>query len=285
MQTARLKPVHVYIIGLVVAFIFGIVFFFALINPALGQVTQLKTQESQLLTNLNGNPEKAEKDAQKAKENAQTQATSRTARWRSWDRRQSPPPRFKIPTGDYFQRVRAPMDKWWELPTYIRGEVFRYAITSVPRVRRGWLEFMEDPGEWNPATLAMVRRRGWIRVKRPQSSPDPRTIPPELVKWNLGQVYVDGSFSDAMNWVRKWNQFKYTTVLDNLSLQLIDKGMVRAKGNLIVYIWTTQKPSAGGGAAPEGGEAAGGGSGGGPALPGTGGPPAGSSGRRGALVE
>jgi hypothetical protein len=222
MQASKLKPLHVYIIGMVVAFILGLGLFFLLIRPVQGDIS---TQE-QTLSGLQQYSPNSVKQAEADKKKAEEEADLHRAQWLAWNRRQSPPEKYAIPIGPYEQKIKT-LDRWWNLPQYIVNEAAAYA--------RG-----------KPGVQVMTD------FKRPERSPDANTIPGEIVVWNLGRMYAFGKFNDVMEWARRWNKFKYTAAVDGLDVRLAGKGTVASTANLTLYIWTKNKPGEGGGA-PAGG--------------------------------
>jgi hypothetical protein len=271
MNTSKLSQAHVYIIGLVAVFVLGLGLFFALINPKKGEVQDQTTKNNGLLSQLSApaGATGAEADSARttainkgktAKQKAETDAKIKEAQWRAVIERQSPPEDHRIPFGDYNARLPL-MAGWWTLPDWVVRDASRFA-----RSDRGVLTFAE--------------------FKSPGTSPDPNSVPPSPLVWNLGPMAATGSYSKVMQWARRWNQYHFTPAVDGLAVKLIGKGTVQATANLTLYVWSKEKPgsapaaAAGGGGSPMGGSGGPGMSGmGGPAMSGMGSSMGGSSGK------
>src|SRR5262249_4899193 len=150
---------------------------------------------------LQGTPEQAVANAEKAKKEAETTAATAKATYDAKIRRQSPPEQYAIPIGDYLERLKG-MARWWELPQYVRKDAETFA-KGMPGVEV-WTQFqVATPG------------------------PSPNAIPPNVVAFNLGPMAARGSFADVMNWARRWNKYHFTAAVDNLNVRLVDKGKVQ----------------------------------------------------------
>src|SRR5436305_5700290 len=101
MNSSKLTQGHVYIIGLVVAFVLAIGLFFLMISPVKGQIEDQTKKNSGLLTQLGAPPsatgtaadtarDQAVKKAKLAKQDAETKANLKEAQWAAVIARQSP---------------------------------------------------------------------------------------------------------------------------------------------------------------------------------------------------
>jgi hypothetical protein len=238
MDLSKLTKAHVFIIGLVVALILGVAFFF--LGPQ-------KTRQN--LTTWNGRLAAAEavistEDAKKkALEEARQEVAAKQALWSRISATKMPKPPIDLSkSGDREQMLA--MIRLWNEPRI-----------TVPLMEK----FALDTDDVIVTTNFGV----------PGQPTDPRAIPQQQIEWNLGTITVSGTFQNILKYMKRWNNAPRVVAVDGFSLSG-QSPFLTASANITVYIFPIPNP-----AAPQqsGGFGGGMGYGGGMNSGGYGGPP------------
>jgi hypothetical protein len=235
---AKITPLQIWIISIVLSLIAGVLIFFLLIRPAQDRLAQadrkFSDNEQVVLTRS-----AKEKD----KKLALQEVAEAKAKWGVYDRQ-------LMPNIDTTNRYTAMTQLWAEQLNTLGPKVrnYLYADKKVQVARES--------------------------IALPAPPTDPNQLARKAFVFDFGQIDVVGSFNDVLNHVERWNKFDRLVVADNLSLQGNSPRLVGSY-SLSCYVFThsdtigPEFPSAAGGNGVGG--ARGGFPGGGGGFPGGGG--------------
>jgi hypothetical protein len=270
MGQSKLAPLHIYLIGGVIALIVAVGMYFARLKP-LGEKVTAKQQEvtgvEGTSTSVNGTnvPYNGEAKAKEILQAAVKSRDTKKAELVSLEARRQFPPGQTIDLGktgdDTTIMNNGTMAKWLGLPRRVVEVMERY---SESRARRRGVQVTTNFTAAPPATT-------------------PASIPRDVIAWNLGTMTITGEYPKVMQWVKDWNSAPLLVAVDGLKCTLEGRnGRIKADASLVVYIFPTgeavQTSSAGAATATTGGGMGGGGGMmGGPSGGMMSGPPGGSS--------
>jgi Tfp pilus assembly protein PilO len=247
MDFSKLTKVHVFVIGVVVMLLVGAAFWFLGPTKTKENLTAYQGQ----LDNYNANisTEGAKKaDLEKAKQ----EVREKQALWARTEMTKMPQPPIDLSKSDPESQTKA-MIRLWQEP----GK-------TVPLVERFAL---------NTRKVIVTTNFGV-----PGQPTDPRAIPPQMIEWPLGNITVQGTFPDIIDYMKRWNRANRLVAVDNF--QISGKSpFLTGTASVTVYIFpkpnpNAQQPQAGYGGGYGSGYSAGysGGYSGGPPGPGSYGP-------------
>lgn len=244
MGQSKLAPLHVYLIGGVIALIVAVGMYFARLKP-LGEKVAAKQQEVTSVegttTTINGAsvPYNGEEKAKEILQAAVKSRDEKKAVLLSLEAVKQFPPGQTIDlgkTGDAATIMNnGTMAKWLGLPRRVVEVMERY---SESRAKRRGVSVTTNFSAAPPATT-------------------PDAIPRDIIAWNLGTMSITGPYPKVMQWVKDWNSAPLLVAVDGLKCTLEGRdGKIKADANLVVYIFPTgeavQTASSGGAAAATG---------------------------------
>lgn len=244
MNSNKFTQVHVYIIGAVLMIIVGVGMYFALLKPLYDENTQTQasvqgTEATNVTVDGHSFNISQAAAAKTALEAAQKRKEQKTQRLQTLTSKFDLPKPERIDLGDTGsdqEILQKTLANWFNLPRRV-----------VPKMEA----FARAQGEKHKVRVT-------TEFKAPAPAADPKSVPRDIIAWNLGTMTMNGKFTDVMQWARSWNSAPLLVAVDGLKCSIADaKGKVDATATLTVYIFPSGKaatiPGASAGATGGGG--------------------------------
>ncbi|MFN3648093.1 MAG: hypothetical protein ACK47B_00825 [Armatimonadota bacterium] len=248
MKNNRLTPLHVYLIGGFMMLLVGLGMWFFMIRPINldnerleGEVRGLESTQKQVDGQSFGWNQVQQAEETLAAAEARRDAAK--ARLTAVENSKHPAAaRIDLRDGSDEAIISSgTLSRWLTLPGVV--------IPTMERFKR------------QHAARHNVRVVGGFQA--PTLKPDARSIPRDIIAWQLGQLQVTGKFNDVMAWARGWNRAPFLVAVDGLNLSLADRrGVVTTGCTITVYMFPrgqAAQSTGGGGQVQTGGGGMGGG--------------------------
>jgi hypothetical protein len=212
MDLSKLTKGHVFVIGLVVALLLAVAFYF--LGPAKTR-QNLTTYNTQLAAHQQIIGTEAQKKQDLA--DAKKEVREKQALWATVENRRMPQPPIDLSKPDEQSQTKA-MIRLWQEPA-----------KTVPMIERFALN-----------TKDVIVTTNFGVGGQPT---DPRAIPQSVIEWPLGTVTVQGTFPNILKYMKRWNQAGRLVAIDNFQLQGTSP-FLTGTANVTVYIFPKPNPQA-----------------------------------------
>jgi Tfp pilus assembly protein PilO len=212
MDFSKLTKAHVFVIGLVLMLLLGVAFWF--LGPAKTK-QNLETYNGQIAQADSVISTEAAKKADLAK--AKQEVAEKQALWRRTEMTKMPQPPIDLSDPKPEGQTKA-MIRLWQEPA-----------KTVPLIERFALN-----------TRKVIVTTNFGVGGQPT---DPRAIPQSVIEWPLGNITVQGTFPEIINYMKRWNQAGRLVAVDNF--QISGKSpFLTGTASVTVYIFPKPNPQA-----------------------------------------